>query len=187
MGLQTWKARPRNMACHNLLRLNPLPRGVNNLLGLGLNYCIKTDTSTKTTANTFERFRNDVRRTYEFHINPPVLEEDEYIPKLYIKSGFKFDPATDEIENALIKFERAILEEQKQCQRRRKLVRNITVGQWDLIQFLRRNDLYIVVEGDKNLGPYNLDRIAYIKRGCLEHLGNSTNYKQLNERWAKLQ
>jgi len=47
---------------------------------------------------------------------------DKYIPKLYIKSGFKFNPATDEIENALIEFERAILEEQKQCQRRRKPV-----------------------------------------------------------------
>ena len=93
----------------------PLPRGVNNLLGLDLNYCIKTDTSTKTTANTFERFRNDVRWTYKFHVNPPVLEA-KYMPKLYTKSGFKFNPATDEIENALIKFECAILEEQKQCQ-----------------------------------------------------------------------
>jgi len=132
IGLQTWKARQRNMACHNLLRSNPLPRGVNNLLDLGLNYCNKTDTSTKTTANTFERFRNDVRQTYEFHVNPPVLK-DEYISKIYLKSGFKFDPATDEIKNAWIEFERANLEEQKQSQRRRKPVRNITVGQWDLI------------------------------------------------------
>ena len=67
-----------------------------------------------------------------------------------------------------------------------KPVRNITSGQWDLIQFLRRNDLYIVVEGDKNLGPCILDQITYIKRGCLEHIGNSTNYKELDERWAKL-
>ena len=186
MGYGEFLARPRNMACHNLLRLNALPRGVNNLLGLGLNYCIKTDTTTKTTANTFERFKNDVRRLYEFTVNPPILE-DEYIPKLYIKSGYQFDPATDEIEDSLITFERALLKEQKLCQQRRKPIRNISVGQWELTQFLRRNDLYIVIHGDKNLGPCILDRTVYIYRGCLEHLGNATNYRELTENETYLQ
>ena len=45
------------MACHNLLRLNHIPRGTNMLLGLGLNYCIKHDTFTKTTEHTFTRLR----------------------------------------------------------------------------------------------------------------------------------
>ena len=126
---------------------------------------MKTDTTMKTTVHTFGRFRYDVRQMYEHTINPPMLE-NEYIPKLYIKSGYEFKPASDEIEEAMIKFERTILEEQKQCQQWRKPIRNITVAQWDLIQFLRRHDLYIVIEGDKNLGPCILDRVLYIERGC---------------------
>ena len=40
------------------------------------------------TSKTFKRFRDDVRHTYKLTVNPPVLE-DEYIPKLYIRSGYK--------------------------------------------------------------------------------------------------
>ena len=83
-------------------------------------------------------------------------------------------------------FECAILEEQLLCQQWRKPIRNISVRQWELIQFLRRNDLYIVVEGDKNLGPCILDRAIYVERGCSEHLGNSTNYRELNDTWVQL-
>ena len=64
--------------------------------------------------------------------------ENDYIPQLYIKSGYQFDPASDEIEEAMSQFERAILEEQLLCQQRRKPIpRNISVRQWELIQFLR--------------------------------------------------
>ena len=47
-------------------------------------------------------------------------------------------------------------------------------------------DLYIVVEGDKNLGPCILDRAIYVERGCSDHLGNSTNYRELNDTWVQL-
>ena len=35
------RASPRNNTCHNLLRYNDLPPGIKELLGLGLNYCVK--------------------------------------------------------------------------------------------------------------------------------------------------
>ena len=67
---------------------------------------------------------------------------------------------------------------------RRKPNRNLSVGKWNLIQFFRKNDNYIVVHADKNLGPCIIDRDYYIHKGCLEHLGNENNYKQLTKRGA---
>ena len=53
-GVNEWNTQPRNMACHNHLRQNTMPSGVNSLLRLGLNYCIKSKSTNETTNNTFE-------------------------------------------------------------------------------------------------------------------------------------
>ena len=84
MGVEEFLARPRNMACHNLLVSNKLPVGTNSLLGYNLNYCIQSSTATKSTTNTFTRLTEDIRRIYAFKDSPPL--DEDYIPKLYIKS-----------------------------------------------------------------------------------------------------
>jgi hypothetical protein len=183
MNMAEYLARPRNMACHNLLEKESLPVGTNLLLGLGLNYCIESSTATQTTTKTFDRLNNDIRRIHAFKLKPP--EDSGYIPSLYIKSGYEFDDATDDIEEALAGFKQAVQAKQLQYSRQRKQRRNITAGRWNLLQYLRRNDIYIVIHGDKNLGPCILGRHLYIYRGCLEHLGNRRNYKQLSENEAK--
>ena len=71
--------RPSNMACHVYLRDLPDIQGVEKLLGLGLNYCIKEKVET-TTKKTFERLRADVRRIYHLRDNE---EDGEYIKGLY--------------------------------------------------------------------------------------------------------
>ena len=53
------------------------------------------------------------------------------------------------------------------------------------MQYLKDNDLFIVVHGDKNLGPCILERNFYIYRGFAEHLGNTRNYKQLDATRAR--
>ena len=171
-----------NMACHNLLQINQLPVGTNTLLGLNLNYCIKSSTTTKTTAKTFERMTEDVRRIYAFSQSPP--DDADYIPTLYIKSDYRFKPASIEIEKALFNFRTAIKSEQLQLNKRRKPTRNLSFGKWNLIQKFRWNDDYIIVPGDKNLGPCILDRKIYINKGCLEHLGNETNYQSISKERA---
>ena len=60
MGVEEFLARPRNMACHNLLVSKKLPAGTNSLLGYNLNYCIQSSTATKTTTNTFTRLTEDI-------------------------------------------------------------------------------------------------------------------------------
>lgn len=172
-------SRISNMACHNLLKYSSLPPGTTRLLGLGLNYCIKPPSTTSTTDHTYERMIKDLRRMYAFRKDAP--SNDGYIQKLYIKSDYEFEPASDEIEQAVSNFCNAVKAEQLQRSRRIKPTRNLTLRQWKLIQFFKDNDRYIVIQGDKNLGPCILDREDYIHRGCKEHLGNVTNYRQLSQ------
>ena len=61
---------------------------------------------------------------------------------------------------------------------------NLTHGSWNLIQHFRQNDNYIVIDGDKHLGPCILDRSVYFQRGCKEHLGNKSNYRALTKEGA---
>jgi len=164
------------MACHVHLRDLPQIKGVKSLLGLGLNYCIKEKVET-TTEKTYQRLREDVRRIYALRHEE---ESGEYIKELYIKSDYKFEPASDEIEQALNKFEAAVEHEKKSKKKRNRILTNLTHQQWAMVDTLRQNDNYIVIEADKNLGPCLLDREVYIERGCSEHLGNTTNYKQIS-------
>lgn len=168
---------PSNMACHVRLRDHPTPKGTQSLLGLGLNYCIKEKINT-TTEHTFTRLREDVRRI--FHLRG-TEDDGDYIKSLYIKSDYKFDEASEDIEQALNNFEEAVLNDKQQTKQRRKVYSNLTPYHWDLIESLRNHDDYIIVEADKNLGPCLLDRQVYIERGCSEHLGNPTNYQEITE------
>ena len=169
-----------NMACHNLLQHLPMPPGTKQLLGLGLNYCLKGPSITTTTNSTFDRLRKDLRRMYHLR----VTDSGNYIKGLYIKSEYKFKPASDEIEEAIDNFEKALKAEQLEINRRRKPSRNVTFGQWELIQFFRTDTQYTISNADKNCGPYITERAYYTKRGCTEHLANTRNYQQLSQRMA---
>ena len=55
----------------------------------------------------------------------------------------------------------------------------------NLMEYLKNNNIYIVVHSDKNLGPCILERLFYIYKGFAEHLGNTTNYKPLSATAAR--
>ena len=124
----------------------------------------------------------DVRRMYALSLVPP--ENQEYIPQLYIKSDYPFKKASKPIERALENFEKAIKREQLQLSRQRKPIRNLPFSKYQLIKYYKNNDNYIIVQGDKNLGPCILEREYYIYRGCKEHLANRRNYKQITREGA---
>ena len=63
MNVAEFLARPWNAACHNLLRNNNISAGTAQLLGLGLNYCVKPATIEITEA-TFQSPARDIRRMY---------------------------------------------------------------------------------------------------------------------------
>jgi hypothetical protein len=49
---------------------------------------------------------------------------------------------------------------------------------------LKKNDYYIVIEADKNLGACILRLSVYTERGIKEHLGDTSVYKRLSAQEA---
>ena len=59
---------------------------------------------------------------------------------------------------------------------------NLTKQQFQLLKYLKNNDLLIVVPSDKNLGPVIMERSVYIRR-CLDGFLNlPTQYERLHNR-----
>ena len=102
------------------------------------------------------------------------------------KIQIKLIPSSREIKEALFNFQNAIKLEQLQLDQHCKSTHHLSFGKWNLIQKFRWNDNYIIVPADKTLGPYILDRkiYIYINKGCLEHLGNKTNYQSISKEQA---
>jgi len=147
-----------------------MPSGTTKLLGLGLNYCIRSTSIRETTKHTFTRLADDAMRIYA--LRDVENDEGDYIPSLYIKSDYKFRPVPVLIERALATFETKIkIKQQDLRNRKRHPSMNLTHGGWNLVQHLKQHNDYVIVAGDKNLGPCILDRSV--------HLGNRRNYKVL--------
>ena len=76
--------RPANMACHNVCLNIKILTGIEHLLGLGANYCVKqTKLPTTTIETMMKRTRRNIRWKYIFRTYP---EDDNYIPGLHINS-----------------------------------------------------------------------------------------------------
>ena len=99
----------------------------------------------------------------------------DYIPSLYLNSGFKFDPASDRLEKVITQFASKIKSTLKLLQQRRKGLPNLPPYLLDLMLWMKDHNDYIIVEGDKNLGPCILEKSYYIWRAFQEHLGNTNN------------
>lgn len=133
-----------------------------------------------------ERLRKDVRREAHFRRNPIQADgEIHYIKDLgYLKSDWEAPICFDgEIEEALDRFEATLRDARRNYNRIHPS--NILPHQWHLIEDLKDNDDFIVVEADKNCGGCILLRDTYITRGISEHLGNRTVYRPLTESQAK--
>ena len=152
-------ARPKNNACDNPLQSRPLPDGNPQLLGLGLNYCVKPSSTKEMTKGTFARLEKDVRQTYHLR---RAEESGDYEPRLYIKSDYAFKDARKDTEQALVDFKRAINKKQRLTRQRgqKKAKTNLTPLRWKFMLRLKDHDVYIVVQGDKNLGPCIWERKA---------------------------
>ena len=95
-------ALPRNNVCHNLLRSRPLPNAIPQLLGLGLNYCVKPSSTKEMTKETVTGLEKNIRRIYHLR---GAEESGYYDPRLYIKSDYAFKDVRKDIEEVLVDFE----------------------------------------------------------------------------------
>ena len=131
-----------------------MPPGTPQLLGLGLNYCIKPTTTEEMTDAIFTRLTKDIRQMYALK---GVEDNDDgnYIPSLYLKLTYKFKKAPSHIKKAIVSFKDGILRKQLELQKRhqKKPKRNLTPLQWKLLQKLKNNDTFIIVHGAKTWDP----------------------------------
>ena len=177
-----------NRSCHNLCTNTHVLPAVIKLLGLGLKFCVNDRPPTPDLNSTMNRFRTDVRRTYQF-LDAEDNDDDgeiRYHPKLYVRNQeWTPDPASPEIEAALDAFAQSV---QSATQRHQAQVHNqpnLLKFELRLLNELRQNKDLIVLMTDKNLGPAIWERTAYIKQILSEHLLKTDRYKQLTKEEAK--
>ena len=127
----------------------------------------------------FTRLQEDVRQINWFRANPRSKDGiEEYNPKLYIKSDWQFDAAQKAIKNAMDSFKQAYKYKRKQYKRR--IAPNLTPLQFRALKALNNHDNITIIEVDKNIGIYIVDRArSYINAGINKHLGDNRNYKTI--------
>ena len=170
---------PNNKQVHILLekkQQKQLPPGSIQLLGLGLNFCLKKPKPTNKIETTIMRFKKDIRREYTFRNVPD--SEGNYIKQLYIANKhWQPNYASDTIENALDNFEARLKQEHAKFQR--KSLPNITPLQKQALNKLIKHPKFIVLQADKNMGVCVLDRENFIKQALQEHLDDKKPYQIL--------
>eukprot|EP00984_Skeletonema_dohrnii_P010740 scaffold4215_cov128-Skeletonema_dohrnii-CCMP3373.AAC.1 len=171
----------RNLALHNLCSpRTTLPPGMRRLLGLGLNFCIKTPYPNINIKTVIDKFTYDIRSAnYWLNLHEPDGKERKYIPQLYIKNG-NWDPprASAAVEAAISSFTRRLTQEHN------KYIRiwskpNITIHQHHLLNYLKNHPKFIILASDKNLGPVVMERSVYIQRCLNDFLAKPTQYERL--------
>jgi len=181
-------------AFHNLCTHLTPPPGTGPLLWLGLKFCIEQPLPKPTLSTYIERLTYDIRvrhaitgfeLDYKQNQNPddvhpfPTDDDTEYDPKLYLKSTTYEPPAAPQpVEDAISQFQdglQHLINNNKQHRRS-----NIPPTTRQALRQLRKDDRFIVVPSDKNLGPAIMERSTYIKRCLQDHLLDSTTYKRLD-------
>ena len=123
-----------NMAWHSLSSI-PIPRGTQRMLGLGLNFCVKTDTPTNDYAKTVDRISGDIRRIYFITNCPEIDQNSAFNPRLYVKSDWIPPTASKTIETALAGFGKEL--KQAAVKYNIKRAGNLSLPQLNLIKQLR--------------------------------------------------
>jgi hypothetical protein len=164
------------MAFHNLCSTATVPKGTASLLGLGLQYCIETPRPFQDLASSNMRFARSVR-LLDFHNQKTSAgeEEVEFIPKLYIPSGWtpprskngRLDHFCSEFTNNIDLLYRAL-------PRHRRF--NLSRADRHTMSELQLRDDLLVIPTDKNLGPSVVQRNDYVKEVLQDHLLDDLNY-----------
>jgi hypothetical protein len=182
--MPTWEyfSQPSNLAFHNLVAKeykHLVPKNLNLLLGLGLNYCIQKPMFNNEKNLNLERFERDLLLKAYFG-----TETGDDPKKLYIKSDWM--PPTKDIPEEV----QARLNSSLQYIREHIPSADVHSG-YNLSSLQRKllNDLIehpslMVIQTDKNLGPAIIDRTSYINLALNDHLLNNDVYQKLHKAGA---
>ena len=168
--------RPSQMSYHDLCRNKQPPKGIGLTLGLGLKFCIQTNTPPPNLNKSYTRFINDVRKRYIF----AGIEQKDTPKKLYIKSQWTPEKTDDHMEGRLNNFIYQIQKSKNEITKRNKTATNLTTLQQKHIKMLNKDEEFIILMADKNLGPCIMERGQYILNILHEHLDNTSTYSRLS-------
>ena len=185
MKQNEYENRALQMAYHDLrpkelIDKSPLKFG--KLLGLGLKFCVQEERPRECELNdSMTRFKRDIRLKYTFAGCP---SNDKCHKKIYVKSTWEPDKASNGVEHNISSFEQGLRDERTIARQRPKAT-NLSKYQYTCLQHLRRDKTIIVLMADKNLGPVVMERSTYIKNMLHEHLLDAkSTYQRVNESTA---
>ena len=175
------------MAYHDLTKTIKTPENIEELLGLGLKFCIQSRRPEEISLTEgMSRMRRDIRLNYIFSENNEDLTETEYNynPKLYIKSKRAPPLADDNTEARMTEFHSALESSRTFLQQRTKPATNITPTVESLLLSVMGDKRLVILLTDKNPGQAVMERHLYIKTMLREHMMDSKTYRQLDSKEA---
>ena len=184
MPASDYFCKPTNLAFHDLTSEYKPPPNLRSLLGLGLKFIptpFRTTTFEKimTPGKGIPSLERSMKLRYFFlkHGTPPI--DLEYHPKLHVPSDF--DPQDGSFPKILpgriLSFKIRI----KRLFKRKKSIPNLSKHHRHTLQYLRKQNDFIIANCDKNLGPAVIERDKYIRLAFRDHLSDSTTYERLSK------
>ena len=189
MPAWSYFSRPTNLAFHDLTRDLKPPKNLRSLLGLSLKFIPNPRYNVPWKAYKtiiLPRFDTDLRvKTFFATENPVDDGSQNYNPRMYIRSGWRppehIAPTPKEIPRRLNTFENQLhsLVKKQSCGS------NLLPNQRLALRSLRNQDIFLVVQCDKNLGPAVIEKSRYIEMAFRDHLSDKKTYMRLTNKEAE--
>ena len=184
--MPTWYyfTRPINFAFHDCTLSATPPANLRSLLGLGLKFVPTPRFTTSPTDlakpdGTLEKFNRSFKLHVYFGSTPIDNENNDYNPKMYVKSHWT--PPDWSIPTNLMRRHDAFSNDINRLFRKQKRgSANLMSHQRRALSWLRRQDTFLIVNCDKNLGPAIMERTTYIQMAYRDHLNDPLIYRRLS-------
>jgi hypothetical protein len=144
---------PFNLTFHNLCKVNDIPKGTKELLGLNLKYCISTNAMQQNINKTMLQLAYSIR-TKCFLLQQGNLDDTNYEKQIYARNKhWNPPPASVLIEDKITEFEKALKEVQRNIIQKNKKcnLNNLTPLQLQALKALKNNKNFTIKPTDKNL------------------------------------
>jgi hypothetical protein len=136
----TLHLQPKNLSVHNLCNDYPPPLGTQQLLGLGLKYCVSTAKPNPNLKQCLLKLAYQIRtKHWLLHQNP--INTTPFIPQIYVKlKGWNPPPATSNTEHRMTEFEKKLKKAVNLNTKKTKNTYNLTYNQQQTLTKLRNDD-----------------------------------------------
>ena len=111
-----------------------------------------------------------------------LLDNDDYDAKMYIPSSWT--PANWQLPIPITRRFQNFSSHTNSLFKKRYLPSNLLQHQRNALRYLQKQNNFVIVQCDKNLGPAILEQNIYIRRALQDHLSDHKTYRQINTRLA---